>query len=392
MSRSIESAPELPTSGSARIAVLSSSSPNPQSELKMATVGRYFESTLVRGIDEGIGRAGVVQAMQGTPRSGDLELMTGLAGPAGPAGAAARPFRWEGDIADQAALSALGSKLGVAQAGKAWRVLSAGTLVYWNGTGFDSFAEAFGAAGPDGEPCSVSIGTVETGPVGSELAVTVTGAAPNLVLNLVVPRGVQGAKGTTGGPGPLRQSTDYLDGAHPDRAVPVWDVGLSKWKPVPYPGLRGPWTINDDVAWDGNAGFVPSQNNISAATKVVAQLNVPAQDTAWRPMVFGGVVVRSVENYDQFTTRIDAEVRIGSATGQRVALGSGQVTGAHTRARLQPFLGVRNLTPDNPIGVIPAGQNATLYVVLSRNAGTANYDYIMDDSEVVCFARPVGAV
>ncbi|MFD4434263.1 hypothetical protein, partial [Nocardia sp. NPDC058497] len=187
----------------------------------MSTVAKYFESTLVRGIDEGVGRAGVVQAMQGTPRVGDLELMTGLAGPDGPAGEAARPFRWEGDIADQAALSALGAKLGIPHAGKAWRVLSTGALVYWNGSGFDSFAEAFGAAGPDGEPCSVSIGTVDTGPVGSDLSVTVTGTAPNLVLNLVVPRGRQGKKGAAGGPGPIRQSTDYLDGAHPDRAVPT---------------------------------------------------------------------------------------------------------------------------------------------------------------------------
>ncbi|MFC6011372.1 hypothetical protein [Nocardia lasii] len=318
--------------------------------------------------------------------------MTGLAGPVGPTGEAARPFRWEGDVADQAALSAIGAKLGIAHSGKAWRVLSTGALVYWNGSGFDSFAEAFGAAGPDGESCSVTIGTVETGPVGSDLAVTVTGVAPNLVLNFVVPRGVQGKKGALGGPGPLRQSPDYLDGAHANRAVPMWDGALGKWKPTPYPGLRGPWTINDNHAWDGGAGFVASQSNISAATKVVAQLNVPAQDTAWRPMIFGGVVVGSRENYDQFTTRVDAEVRIGSPTGQLVALGSGQVTGIVSRARFQPFFGVRNLTPTSSVGVIPAGQSATFSVVLSRNAGTANYDYIMDDSEVVCLARPVGAV
>ncbi|MFD4432803.1 hypothetical protein, partial [Nocardia sp. NPDC058497] len=181
-------------------------------------------------------------------------------------------------------------------------------------------------------------------------------------------------------------------GAQTDRDVPTWDAALGKWKPVPYPGLRGPWTINDNVAWDGGAGFAPAESNISAATKLVAQLNVPAQDTAWRPLIFGGVIVASRENYNQFSTRIDAEVRIGSPTGQRVALGSGQVTGAVSRARLQPFFGVRNVTPDSAIGVIPAGQNVTFYVVLSRNAGTANYDYIMDDSEVVCWARRVGAV
>ncbi|MGM7646563.1 hypothetical protein ACSVDM_16810 [Nocardia sp. JW2] len=358
----------------------------------MTTVGEYFDSAVIRGIDEGIGQPGVVQAMQGSPREGALELMTGVPGPSGPAGEAARSFRWEGDIADQAALTALATKLGTAQAGKAWRVLSTGALAYWNGTGFDSFADAFGASGPDGEPCSVSIGSVTTGPANSGLEVTVAGTPPNLILHIVVPRGMQGKKGPQGGPGPVRQAPDYLDGEHPNGAVPMWDAVLGKWKPASYPGLRGPWSIVNDRAWDGGAGFAPSQSGISAATKTVAQLNIPAQDTAWRPMISGGVLVRSVENSDQFTTRIDAEVRIGSATGQRVAVGSGHVTGATTRARLQPFFGVRSMTPDNPIGVVPAGQGVALYVVLSRNAGTANYDYTMAGSQIVCMARPVGAV
>ncbi|MFD6392798.1 hypothetical protein [Nocardia sp. NPDC060259] len=358
----------------------------------MTSVGNYFDATAVRGLDEGVGTPGLVQALQGTPRDGGLELTTGAVGPQGPAGEAARLFRWEGDIADQAALTALTAKLSSAHAGKAWRVLSTGGLAYWNGTGLDTFPDAFGAPGPDGESCSVSIGSVTTGPPDSDLQVTVTGAAPDLVLDIVVPRGITGSKGTEGGPGPIRQATDYADGAHPDRAVPVWNATTSKWSGQPYPGLRGPWTIVEDRAWDGGPGFAPSQSGVSAASMVVAQLQVPAQDTDWRPMITGGVVLRPLENSDQFTTRIDAEVRIGSGSGQIVALGSGYVTGVRTRVRFQPYLATRNVTPASAVGVIPAGQAATLVVVVRRGAGSANYDYQMADAQIVCTARPVGVL
>lgn len=358
----------------------------------MTSVGNYFDDTLVRGVDEGVGTPGLVQALHGTPRDGSLELTTGAIGPQGPEGEPARPFRWEGDIADQAALTALTAKLNSAHAGKAWRVLSTGGLAYWNGTGLDTFSDAFGALGPDGPSCSVSIGSVTTGPAGADLQVTVTGAAPDLVLDLVVPRGIMGSKGPDGGPGPIRQATDYVDGAHPDRAVPVWNATTSKWSGRAYPGLRGPWTIVEDRAWDDGPGFAPSQSGVSAASIVVAQLQVPAQDTDWRPMITGGVVLRPLENFDQFSTRIDAEVRIGSATGQIVALGTGFVTGVQTRVRFQPHLATRNVTPASTVGVIAAGQAVTLVVVVRRGAGSANYDYQMADAQIVCTARPVGVL
>ncbi len=360
----------------------------------MSTVREYFASTQIRGIDEGVGTPGVVQSMHGTPRDGSLELMTGTPGKQGSQGEPARPFRWEGDVTDQAALSAISPKLGMAHAGKAWRIVSTGALVYWNGTGFDEFADAFGAAGPDGQPCTVTIGTVDTGPVGSDLVVTVTGTAPDLTLNLTIPRGMKGKKGAVGGPGPIRNASDYADGPHVDRAVPTWDPTAGKWKPRPYPGLRGPWTILEGRSWDDGPGFVASQIGITAPTKNIAQLNIPAQDVDWRPMITGGVVVRANENWDQLNTRIDAEVRIGSVTGQIVALGCGFVTGASTRARFQPFYGVRGMTPDSTVGVVPAGQPVTLHVLLRRNSidnSNPNYDYQMADAQIVCMARPVGA-
>ncbi|MEV0356373.1 hypothetical protein AB0H71_09950 [Nocardia sp. NPDC050697] len=330
--------------------------------------------------------------MQGTPADGSLELMIGSPGPQGPAGAAAAPFRWEGDIADQAALTALATRLTPANAGKAWRVLATDSLVYWNGSGFDTFAEAFGAIGPDGAVCTLTLGTVDTGAVGSDLQVTVNGTPPALTLNLTVPRGGKGSKGLPGGPGPLRSAPDYADGTHVAGAVPTWNDTAGKWTPTPYPGLRGPWTILENQAWDGGAGFAAAQSNVSAAALTVAQLTVPAQDVAWRPMVTGGVVVGTTEASNQLTTRVDAEVRLGSASGQIVALGSGMVAGVDSYNRFQPFFGTSAMTPTGSTAVVPAGQTATLFVVLRRNAGTASYDYSSARAQIVCTARPVGAL
>ncbi|WP_109527978.1 hypothetical protein [Nocardia aurea] len=356
----------------------------------MSTVGEYFESTAIRGIDERTGAAGVVQSLHGTPRDGALELMTGTPGQVGPPGPAGHPFRWEGDISDQTALNALASSLNLAHAGKAWRVRSTETLMYWNGTSFDSFADAFGAAGPDGQPCSLSVGTVDTGPVGSPLQVTVTGTAPNLTLHLTVPRGVQGLTGEPGPPGPIRQAGDYTDGTHVDGAVPVWNDTTGKWTPRPYPGLRGPWSIMETSAWNGGAGFAASQTNVSTSPNTVAQLTIPAQDTAWRPVLSGGVVLRTQEGSTSFTTRVDTEVRIGSASGQLVAIGTGWPFGVNTYTRLRPFFGA-TIDPSSSVGVVPAATAVTLYVVLRRAQGSSNYSYSQSGAQIVCWAQPVAA-
>ncbi|MFI5781097.1 hypothetical protein [Nocardia sp. NPDC051570] len=355
----------------------------------MSTVGEYFDSTLIRGIDEGIGTPGLVQSMHATPRDGSLELLTGTPGKQGPAGEPCHSFRWEGDIADQAALSALATKLGPAHAGKAWRVRSTDTLVYWNGSGFDTFADAFGAVGPDGTACTITLGTVTTGPVGSKLQAIVTGTPPNLTLSLTVPRGVKGRRGNPGGPGPIRRAGDYADATHIDRAVPTWDAATQKWRPRPDPGLRGPWSLVGSQAWDGGNGFAPSQWNVSASPMTVARLSIPAQDCDWRPVIAGGVFLANLEGPNSFKTRVDCEVRMGSESGQIVALGTGFPGSVDIFCCFQEYYGTR-VTPDSTIGVVPAGQPAVFYVVVRRSVGQANYNYAQTDTQLLCWARPVG--
>ncbi|WP_156769447.1 hypothetical protein [Nocardia sp. 852002-20019_SCH5090214] len=354
----------------------------------MSTVGDYFDKALIRGIDEGIGAGDIAQSMQATPADGALEMPVGSQGDTGITGPDAYPWRYEGDIADQAALQALAPKLGAAQAGKAWRVLSTNTIAYWNGSSWDNFTEAIGGRGPDGTPNTLTIGTVTTGAVGSDLVATVTGSPPNQTLNLVVPRGVKGQKGPIGSPGPLRQASDYDNsGGTANGAVPVWNSTTSKWTPQGNPGWRGPWTVVENQAWDGTSGFAASQSNVTTSPNTICVVNVPAQDVAWRPLVTGGALVRTAAN--DGSVLVDLEAHIGSASGQIVAQGPGFAWGLDWINRLTPQFQTSAMTPASSVGVIAAGSAAAIYLVLRRSVGTGAYYYTRTGAHAAVWAVPV---
>lgn len=52
-----------------------------------------------------------------------------------------------------------------------------------------------GPTGPQGETPTLSIGTVTTGDPGTEATATITGTAPNFILNLTIPAGPTGPSG-----------------------------------------------------------------------------------------------------------------------------------------------------------------------------------------------------
>jgi hypothetical protein len=354
----------------------------------VTTIGEYFDGILIRGINEGVGRDDIVQSFHGTPADGAFELPVGPPGDPGPPGPTAYPFRHEGDIADMAALNALATTLRPAHAGKAWRVVSTNRLMIWNGSAFDGYPDAFGGHGPDGEPNTLSIGTVTTGAVGADVEITVTGVPPAQTVNLVVPRGVKGLKGKIGGPGPIRQASDYDNSvSHLDGMVPLWNAATAKWKPSAYPGWRGPWTVIETQAWDGSAGFATSQPNIATSPNTIATLTIPAQDTAWRPFVTGGALVRTVVT--DSSTRVDLEVRLGSDSGQIVAFGPGTGYGIDTYTTLLPHFATLAMTPASSVGVVAAGAAATLVLVLRRNVGSGNYYYTRTGAHLAVWAVPV---
>ncbi len=354
----------------------------------MSTVGMYFAATAIRGLNEGIGSDTVVQALTATPADGSLELPVGLTGPTGPTGPAAAPVRWEGDIADPVALAALAERLGPAHAGKTWRVLSTDTVMYWTGTAFEAFTDSIGAPGPTGAANSLTVGTVTTGAAGSDLVAVVTGTAPSQTVNLTVPRGVKGAIGPAGGPGPIRSAADYAESGTPVAgAVPMWDTTTSRWRPTPDPGWRGPWTITEALAWDGGAGFAANVTGTSSAT-TLAILNIPAQDTAWRPMVFGGASIKATTS----GTRADIEVSLGSTSGQIVAVGGGLSEQAWHWNAIVPEFRTSAMTPASSVGVVAAGATASLYAVCRRIIGADTYNYARPWAHLAVWAVPVSGM
>ncbi|MFE3057627.1 hypothetical protein [Nocardia sp. NPDC059236] len=353
----------------------------------MSSIGEYFRGVRIAGLDEGVGQPDIVQAMQATPSDSSLELPTGPEGPQGETGPAAALFRWEGDIADHAALSALASTLGPSQTGKAWRVASTNALAYWNGTSFDTFADAFGAHGPTGVPNTLTVGSVTTGPAGSDLQITVTGTPPSQTVNLVVPRGIKGRKGPDGPPGPIRAASDF-DSTITRTAgmVPLWNAATSKWTPVPDPSWRGPWTIVGDQRYDGGAGFAADISNSSTIPNPIATLPIPAQDTAWRPFVTGGAMLRCTSNKPAERMVLQAIIS-GPAT--IVGHGDGHGHNIFRHCTLVPSLRANAVTPGGSTGVIAAGVAATIVLQIQATASAPPYDYIRDYSHLAVWAVPV---
>jgi hypothetical protein len=60
---------------------------------------------------------------------------------------------------------------------------------------------ALGATGPAGAAATLSVGTVTTGPAGSQASVTNSGTANAVVLNFTIPQGAPGVGGSGGGGG-----------------------------------------------------------------------------------------------------------------------------------------------------------------------------------------------
>lgn len=354
----------------------------------MATVGDYLAATRFQGINEGAGAAGVTISLEGTPADGSYENMSGAQGDTGPQGPAGTPFRWEGDIADRAALNSIIPLLNSAMFGFTYRVLSDNSVVFWTGSKFVSFVDAFGGLGPTGAVNVLSVGTVTTGAVGSPLIVSITGSPPAQTINLTVPRGGTGQKGPDGPPGPLRNSTDYDNTVtHVDAMVPLWSNSTSKWVPTQWPGFRGPWSVQEAQSWDNpSAGFLADQTNISTNPLTLATINIPALPIRWRPYIAGGAILSSVAT--DFTTRVDLEVRNGSASGELLARGIGSAAFVDWYAQLRPYF-ASSFTAGSTTGTIAANTAATLYVVARRNLGSGNYNYKRSKSEIIVWAHPV---
>lgn len=345
------------------------------------TIAEYIANITMRGINDGVGLPNTVNSFQVDGKEGLFELPVGGQGDPGPQGEPAWPWKWQGDVADEVALEALREALlGIEQKGYAYRVVSTNTVMYWDGEAWYPFLNAFGAEGPQGAPNELTVGTVTTGAEGSNVSVSITGTPPNQVLNITIPRGGQGAKGDPGGPGPILQADDVDGSVLPQQDyVLAWDEPTQKWRPMPYPGWRGPWGIS--------GGSVSSGSNVSAQVSTLGSITIPAQPVAWRPFVQGQVSCQ-IHVSTVGEARADVIARIGSTTGQIIGVGPGFPSADHFFARLLPNFQT-SLDPSSSVGVVPAGQTTTIYFTLERAGATKSYSWTNSGASFLVWACPV---
>jgi hypothetical protein len=120
--------------------------------------------------------------------------------------------------------------------------------------------------GDDGISPTVTVGTVLTGASGSEAQVNQTGTPSNVVLNFVLPRGVQGERGPAGATGPMGLTgpagPQGIQGI-PGEQGPVGPAGadgvIGKDGTTFTPSVNA----NGDLSWSNNGGLTnPATVNI----------------------------------------------------------------------------------------------------------------------------------
>ena len=121
---------------------------------------------------------------------GSRPIIFGATGPTGPTGPAGSDGGPTGPTGPTGATGPTGPT------GEAWPTGATGPT---GPTGATGEAGPIGATGPTGETPALTIGTVTTGAPGTDAAASITGTAPNFVLNLTIP---QGPTGPTGAPAP----------------------------------------------------------------------------------------------------------------------------------------------------------------------------------------------
>ncbi|TQM29867.1 hypothetical protein [Nocardia bhagyanarayanae] len=329
----------------------------------------------MRGVSDSVGLPYTVNPVELADREVMIELREGPAGPVGPEGDPAWPWLWEGDIADLAALTALG--LGMADARKAWRVVSENAIYYWTGLELIAFDNAFRRVGRPGAPNQLT-GAALTGATGSTAAASMNGTAPAQRLEITFPRGETGDVGDPGAAGRIQDAADVLiDEVHPlgQDHVLAWDAAIEKFRPAPSPNLAGPWIIGEKQFTGGT--------NMTDPFKVVAAITIPAQPMAWRPIVEGSAYASAANG-----TRCDFEVRIGGPEGALVGYARGHAVSAIGFALIAPTFQYP-IQPGSTAAVVAANQTATLYVIVRRVVGTANYRVYTTNAQLIVSAQPV---
>ena len=127
---------------------------------------------------------------------------TGPTGPTGPAGAATITVgqTTTGDPGTQASVENVGTAQNVILDFTIPQGIdgATGPTGPTGATGETGATGPTGPTGATGETPTLEIGTINTGEPGTQAAASITGTAPNYVLNLTIPQGPTGPTGATG--------------------------------------------------------------------------------------------------------------------------------------------------------------------------------------------------
>lgn len=331
----------------------------------------------MRGVDDPVGLPYTVHPLELVDGEALVELREGPPGGRGPQGGPAWPWTWRGDVATYAVLQALG--LGTADARQAWRVVDENAIYYWTGMDWIRFATAFQAPGHQGATAA-PIGAAVAGGVGTAAAAALTGTAPAQTLEITMPRGATGPPGDPGVGGKISDAQDVGDvsGAR-QGSVLAWTAPPGEWRPIPAPQLRGPWA-------NGSSNFVGG-SNLSAVTKTVATMTIPAQPIAWRPIVISGNITIQVHVQSFNQAWVEVEIRLGSPEGELIGAGYGPGVANRVEVQLYPAWEYA-VTPDSALGTVGPSETAVVYVIL-RKVGSRNYSIVTSGAQLLIVAQPL---
>ena len=323
-----------------------------------------------------------VNSVQVAGSSAVVEIKEGAKGIVGVEGEPAWPWTWQGDVANIAVLTALEPALGDEEAGFAWHIVDQNRIRLWTGSEWISFYDAFRHPGRQGPPNVLEIGTVGAGAIGSDATATLSDSSPTQKLNVTMPKGATGAQGELGVAGKILDASDVaVDPENPigDGMVLMWNSTLGKFLPAANPAMRGPWAIG--------SGQINAGSNLKDAPRTLGTITVPPQPTEWRPMVLGSL---SMQQHVRTlgAGRVDVEVRMGAVDGEVVGYGIGISAANWFVTRIFPKFEFP-LTPTSDVGVIPANQTTTFYLVTRRANGTSNYSLNVDVAALIVWAMPV---
>ncbi|PBC38459.1 hypothetical protein CJ179_38295 [Rhodococcus sp. ACS1] len=292
-----------------------------------------------------------------------MEIARGLPGEQGEKGDPARPYKDQGDIANQAAIDLL--ELSLDDEGKAWRNLATNALHYWTGYGWIVHANAFGVAGPQGPFGALAEVTIEMVDPEDDPEAILSGGPGSQSMHVKIPA-TPGPIGPTGTPGAIEVAPDYADGGTPavtgDSLIKRSD---GKWGPGKMRGPVGPYS-------NGPGQFTAVSTTFDAR-RLISSIALPVLPYATYLDLDG---MLRVDN-KVLGASVGVEVRLGNEeTGVIIGKGLNTTDGGDHVVRIGNWYS-SNVAPNSPTTIqIPAnhtGTQGTVYVSAVRVSGLGSW-------------------